>query len=52
MPFEEVPGLHMPVSAEHMILHYLETGRFTDRIYAGITEEGGTAFVAMADFEG
>ena len=50
--FEEIPALNMPVSAKHMILHYLETGRFDDRLYAGITEENGTAFVPMVEFEG
>lgn len=50
--FDEVPALYMPVSAKHMILHYLETGRFTDKTYAGITEENGTTFVPMVDFEG
>lgn len=52
IPFEEVPGLTMPVSAKHMILHYLETGRLTDCIYAGITEESGTQFVEMREFDG
>ena len=52
VPFEEVPSLHMPVSAKHMILHYLSTGRFDEHIYCGITEENGTNFVPMADFEG
>ena len=52
VPFGEIPALPMPVSAKHMILHYLETGRFTDCIYAGITQENGTSFVPMAEFEG
>lgn len=46
----EVPSLEMPVSAKHMILHYLDTGRFTDKLYCGITEETGTAFVEMKEF--
>lgn len=50
--FEEIPGLPMPVSAKHMILHYLETGRFTDCIYAGITEENGTKFTELKEFDG
>ena len=52
IPFDEVPGLFMPVSAKHMLLHYLEIGRFTDRIYAGITEETGTKFTVMKEFDG
>ena len=50
VPFEDVPSLEMPVSAKHMILHYLKEGRFTDHIYAGITEETDTNFVIMRDF--
>ena len=49
---EEFEDLKMPVSAKHMILHYLKEGRFTDFLYAGITEEDGTAFVPMVEFEG
>lgn len=48
--FEEVPALEMPVSAKHMILHYLSEGRFTDKLYAGITEKTGTRFVEMEEF--
>ena len=48
--FTEVPELNMPVSAKDMILHYLQVGRFDDRIYAGITEEDGTRFAALKEF--
>lgn len=48
--FEAVPELDMPVSAKHMILHYLEVGRFDNQLYAGITEETGTKFVTMREF--
>ena len=51
VPFEEVPSLEMPVSARHMILHYLQEGRFTDQLYCGVTEETGTKFVHMRSFE-
>ena len=50
VPFEEVPGLSMPVSAKHMILHYLNEGRFTDKLYCGVTEEDSTRFVDMKEF--
>lgn len=49
---DEIPDLHMPVSAKHMILHYLQTGRFDAHLYAGITQESGTEFVIMKEFEG
>ena len=50
VPFEKVPELEMPVSAKHMILHYIKEGRFTDKLYGGITEETGTNFVEMKVF--
>lgn len=50
VPYEEMPELDMPVSAKHMILHYLKEGRYTDYLYGGITEENGTKFVIMWDF--
>ena len=49
---EEFPDLPMPVSAKHMILHYLAEGKDTDFLYGGITEETGTHFVQMREFEG
>lgn len=52
VPYDKIPELTMPVSAKHMILHYLQEGRYTDTLYAGITENGGTTFVPMLEFEG
>lgn len=52
VPYDEVPELNMPVSAKHMILHYLQEGRYTDLLYGGITQENGTVFVPMQEFEG
>ena len=49
---EEFTDLPMPVSAKHMILHYLKEGRNTDYLYAGITEENGTSFIPLMEFEG
>lgn len=50
--YDEVPRLHMPVSAKHMILHYIRQGRFDRQLYCGVTEETGTCFVPMTEFEG
>ena len=52
VPFEKVPSLPMPVSAKHMILHYLAEGRCNDMLYGGITQENGTVFIPMVEFEG
>lgn len=50
VPYEDIPNLDMPVSAKHMILHYLSRGRFEDSLYVGVTEESGTRFVKMQEF--
>ncbi len=50
IPYEEVPSLEMPASAKCMILHYLQEGRYTDQLYAGITEPGGARFVILEEF--
>ena len=50
VPYDDIPNLEMPVSAKHMILHYLAQGRFDDALYAGITEQDGTKFVPMREF--
>ena len=52
IPYDDFDDLTMPVSAKHMILHYLKVGRFDDTLYAGITEETGTVFIPMREFEG
>jgi len=48
--FEDFSQLNMPISAKHMIEHYLACGRFNDLLYAGITQEKGTEFVEMKEF--
>lgn len=48
--FSEFPELDMPVSAKHMILHYIEKGRHDRVIYAGITQEWGTEFYPLEEF--
>ena len=52
IPYENIHKLNMPVSAKHMILHYIREGRFCDTLYAGITRKEGTDFVPMEEFEG
>lgn len=49
--YEEAEFLHMPASAKHMMLHYLKTGRFDENLYAGVTDNDGTRFVIMEEFE-
>ena len=49
--WDELKHVDMPVSARHMMDHYLEVGRFTDCRYAGITEPNGSRFVELVHFE-
>ncbi len=50
VPIAEIPELDMPVSARHMLLHYCMEGRFTDKLYGGITQAQGTQFLEMQEF--
>lgn len=49
--WEELEKVDMPVSARHMMDHYLTVGRFDENRYAGITEPGGSRFVKLRHFE-
>lgn len=49
--WEELKSIDMPVSARHMMDHYLQVGRFDENRYAGITEPGGSRFVKLQHFE-
>ena len=49
--WQELQDIDMPLSARHMMDHYLKAGRFTDLRYAGITEPGGSRFVELVSFE-
>lgn len=49
--WEELKAVPMPVSARHMMDHYLEVGRFDENLYAGITEPRGSRFVKLQHFE-
>lgn len=48
-PLEGIMELPMPVSAKYMMEHYLETGRFTDTVYVGITTKDGTVFTEISE---
>ena len=46
----DLDGLEMPVTARHVIDHYVATGRHTDALYGGVTTEKGSVFTEMTDF--
>ena len=49
--WQELEKLDMPLSARHMMNHYLNVGRFDENRYAGVTEPGGTRFVNLVSFD-
>lgn len=46
----DVADLEMPISAKHMLMHYVNVGRFNDKLYGGITKAEGTEFVELEEF--
>ena len=50
IPEDEIGKTDMPVSAKHMMMHYLKEGKYTDNLYAGFTQEEETVFTVMKEF--
>lgn len=48
-PIEEISILEMPFTAKYVIEHYCETGRFTDKLYTGVTNKEGVEFIELAE---
>lgn len=40
----------MPFSAHYVVKHYIEIGKDTDALYAGIATESGVEFIEMKEF--
>ena len=49
--WEELKDIDMPVSARHMMDHYLTVGRFDEKLYGAMTEPGGSRFVELKEFD-
>lgn len=47
---DALDDLPMPVTARHVVDHYLTTGRFNDVLYGGITTADGPVFAELNDF--
>lgn len=48
--FDEVMELEMPFTAKYMLEHYLETGRFDDKVYAGVADGEKVNFSELPEF--
>ena len=42
--------LPMPVTARHVVDHYLQVGRHNDKLYGGLTTSDGSVFAVLDDF--
>ena len=47
---EELRDLEMPFSAKYMIVHYIENGRFNDKLYAGVADGEKVIFTELPEF--
>ena len=50
VPFDSVLKKEMPFTAKYMLEHYMSTGRFDDKVYAGVTTPDGIVFTELEDF--
>lgn len=49
-PLSELEKLPMPVTAAHVLRHYVAQGRFDTLLYGGVTTPEGTVFTPMTEF--
>lgn len=50
-PLEDMPALEMAFTSKHVTNHYLAEGRFTDKLYAGLSTENHMEFIELTEFE-
>lgn len=46
----EIRTLEMPFTAKFVMEHYVETGRFNDKLYGGITNGENVIFTELPEF--
>lgn len=47
---EQLYDLDMPFSAKYMIKHYIESGRFSDKLYVGVADGEKVVFTELPEF--
>ena len=47
---KDIDSLEMPYTAKYVMEHYCITGRFSDKLYAGVANEKGVDFVELPEF--
>ena len=48
-PLNEIEPLKMPHSAKYVMKHYYEEGRFSDKMYTGVTNAENVTFVELPE---
>lgn len=46
---EDIGALEMPYTAKYVMEHYCAKGRFTDKLYTGVTNENGVEFIELPE---
>lgn len=49
-PIADINNLEMPYTAKYVMKHYCATGRFSDKLYTGVTNENGVEFIELPEF--
>ena len=47
---KEIGNLEMPYTAKYVLGHYCSVGRFSDKLYAGVTNENEVEFIELPEF--
>ena len=47
---KEIGELEMPYTAKYVMEHYCSIGQFSDKLYAGATNENGVEFIELPEF--
>lgn len=49
-PLTEIGALEMPYTAKYVMKHYCEVGRFSNKMYAGVTNDTGVDFAELPEY--
>ena len=47
---DEIRNLEMPHTAKYVMEHYISVGKFTDKVYMGVSNENGVEIIELVEF--
>ena len=47
---KDISALEMPYTAKYVMEHFCAIGKFSDKLYAGVTNEKGVEFIELPEF--